>query len=287
MKNLKNCTKNSFKEELPRFLSFLDTMRGYSSATRRTYEIILQDATNFIEFVPQHNATLLNLMPYRFKIASQKKRTIAKKLSAIRSYVRYLEEQGYTLHLASDTSIKVPQTLPKPLATTHIDEALSVCDDTQSLIILVMFGLGLRVSELSHLRLSDISSEWIRVRGKGDKSRDIPLVPFLSQKITHYIQVHTPKTYLMEHKFERLSENALRYRLKKCFAHIGIHATPHQLRHSYATELLNGGSRITDVSQLLGHSHLSTTQIYTKLHNGTKMDNYLHAHPLCKVSHGN
>ena len=77
-----------------------------------------------------------------------------------------------------------------------------------------------------------------------------------------------------------LSSAQLRYRVERAFKRHGIKATPHQLRHSFATELLKEGARIADVSELLGHSSMATTQIYTKLTNSTKLQNYLKAHPL-------
>ena len=80
---------------------------------------------------------------------------------------------------------------------------------------------------------------------------------------------------------EKLSENSLRYIVTKVFRKVGIKVTPHQLRHSYATSLLNGGAPIVDVSELLGHSSMATTQIYTKLGSALKQQNYNKAHPLC------
>jgi integrase/recombinase XerC len=71
--------------------------------------------------------------------------------------------------------------------------------------------------------------------------------------------------------------------ITKAFAKVGLKVTPHQLRHTYATELLNNGARIADVSELLGHSSMATTQIYTKLGNALKMDHYHQSHPLCQI----
>jgi len=89
--------------------------------------------------------------------------------------------------------------------------------------------------------------------------------------------------FLFEKNGERLSENSLRYIITKVFKRISIKVTPHQLRHSYATELLNGGAPIVDVSELLGHSSMATTQIYTKLGSSLKEQNYKKAHPLVGV----
>ena len=88
------------------------------------------------------------------------------------------------------------------------------------------------------------------------------------------------KKFLFEKNGERLSENSLRYMITKIFKRVALKVTPHQLRHSYASSLLNGGAPIVDVSELLGHSSMATTQIYTKLGSALKQQNYNKAHPL-------
>jgi integrase/recombinase XerC len=108
----------------------------------------------------------------------------------------------------------------------------------------------------------------------------------IESEIREYLKKNGTFLYLFEKNGKKLSENSLRYRVNKIFKQIGIKVTPHQLRHSYASDLLNKGGRISDVSMLLGHSSLSTTEIYTKLGNGYKMKNYKEAHPLCKDIYG-
>ena len=88
--------------------------------------------------------------------------------------------------------------------------------------------------------------------------------------------------FVFEKKGEKLSQNSLRYIVNKVFKRVGLRVSPHQLRHSYATQLLNNAASIADVSELLGHSSISTTQIYTKLGSSLKMKNYNAAHPLCQ-----
>ncbi|MCJ7764632.1 MAG: tyrosine-type recombinase/integrase, partial [Thiovulaceae bacterium] len=146
----------------------------------------------------------------------------------------------------------------------------------------LLYTLGLRISELLSLELTAISDEWVRVTGKGEKSRDVPLLPSAHTLIQLYIRETGPHRFLFESEHDQLSENSLRYLVTKCFKRIGLKVTPHQLRHSYATALLNNNARIADVSELLGHSSMATTQIYTKLGSSLKMQNYLKAHPLCQ-----
>jgi integrase/recombinase XerC len=102
----------------------------------------------------------------------------------------------------------------------------------------------------------------------------------LKKEMDHYCTLKHPKKFFFEKNGVKLSEDSLRYKLNKTFKRIGLKVTPHQLRHSFATSLLNGGARIEDVSELLGHESLATTQIYTQLASDLKMQSYNSAHPL-------
>ena len=269
-----------YKED---FLHYLLENKGYSKLTVLTYQRALDEAFEYIEISKETEGYLFSLMPYRLHIASLNPKTITKKLSAIRSFVHYLNDQGIRTVLKSDESIKVAKTLPKPISNAHIQEALQEATLEEKLLVVMFYTLGLRISELSHLQLEDIGNEWVRVMGKGQKQRDIPLLQTTREILNHYLQTYHPKKFLFEKKGEKLSENSLRYMLTKIFRRIGLKVTPHQLRHSYATSLLNGGAPITDVSELLGHTSMATTQIYTKLGSALKQQNYNKAHPLCGV----
>jgi len=145
----------------------------------------------------------------------------------------------------------------------------------------MLYTLGLRISELSSLDLDNIGDEWIRVLGKGNKHRDVPLLSSTKKLLDEYLLLTRPKKFLFEKNGEKLSENSLRYIVTKLFKDVALKVTPHQLRHSYASSLLNSGAPIVDVSELLGHSSMATTQIYTKLGSALKQQNYNKAHPLC------
>ncbi|MBD3800666.1 MAG: tyrosine-type recombinase/integrase [Campylobacterales bacterium] len=268
------------------FLDYLLDIRGYSDLTVKSYDEALREALPKVEWTEESGVAVIDLMPYRLLIASQKPRTIAKKLSAWRSYVAYLKKQGLSVELRSDESIKVPKTLPKPVSHAHIMEALAVAEPTERLVVTLLYTLGLRLSELYGLRLDRIGREWVRIRGKGDKVRDVPLTQAAGEVIATYKQAYSPRTFLCECNGRRLSENSLRYLVNRAFARVGLKVTPHQLRHAYATELLNHDARIADVSELLGHASMATTQIYTKLGSALKMKHYRTAHPLCKETDG-
>jgi len=264
------------------FLTYLRDFRGYSELTIKSYSQTLQEAFAYIEIEKRKKEYIFNLMPYRLHIASRNAKTISKKLSAIRSFTNYLNESGTKVVLRSDDTIKVAKTLPKPVSHEHIMEALQKASDEERLLVLMLYTLGLRISELASLEIKDIYDEWIRVIGKGNKERDVPLLSDVKVLIDEYLSVFMPKRFLFEKNGEKLSENSLRYMITKIFGRVALKVTPHQLRHSYASSLLNSGAPIVDVSELLGHSSMATTQIYTKLGSALKQQNYNKAHPLCK-----
>ena len=282
MMDLRSFLKKSIDKQRVAFLEFLEDLRGYSDLTIKSYDRSLQEAFSYIEMIQKDSYILLNLMPYRIYISHLNPKTISKKLSAIRSFVTYLNRDEMRYVLEADESVKVAKTLPKPIAHAHIVEALQKGELEERLVVVMLYTLGLRVSELASLKLSDISQEWIRVLGKGNKDRDIPLISSTNALIKEYLTLKSPKIFLFEKNSEKLSENSLRYIVTKLFKRVSLKVTPHQLRHSYATALLNNSAPIADVSELLGHSSMATTQIYTKLGSVLKQQNYNKAHPLCK-----
>ncbi len=265
------------------FLQFLEDLRGYSDLTIKSYDESLKEALKYVEILTDDKQTIINLMPYRIKISHLNPKTISKKLSAVRTFVKFLNDNNFKIILKADDSIKVAKTLPKPISHKHIIEAIESAEFFEKLVVTMLYSLGLRISELSSLKLTNISSEWIRVLGKGFKHRDIPLLLSTKELIDEYLSENYPKTFLFETNDEKLSENSLRYTVNKVFKRVGLKVTPHQLRHSYATALLNGAAPIVDVSELLGHSSMATTQIYTKLGSALKQENYNKAHPLSGV----
>jgi len=274
--------KKLIDKQRAEFLKYLLKQRGYSELTVKSYDETLQEAFVYIELIDENDHYLFDLMPYRLHIAALNAKTISKKLSAIRSFTKYLNEKSIKVILRADESIKVAKTLPKPIAHEHIMEALEKASLQEKLVVLLLYTLGLRISELSHLKLLDIHGEWIRIIGKGNKERDVPLLDSMKKLIDEYLSVFIVKKYLFEKNGERLSENSLRYMITKVFSRVALKVTPHQLRHSYASALLNNGAPIVDVSELLGHASMATTQIYTKLGSALKQQNYNKAHPLCK-----
>ncbi len=275
----------ALEEYIEAFLDYLLSVRGYSEVTVQTYEIALSQMASSAHFYEEDGVWVLDLTPFRFKIVKNNKKTIVKKLSAVRSFVKYLEDQRQLhVNMIGDESIKVPQSLPKPIEEVYIDEVLEKATVEEKLLVSMLYGLGLRISELASLKLEDIKSEWVQAYGKGNKVRELPLLPSIRDLLEVYLAQAQPKKYLFEKGNAPLNAAQLRYKLTKLFKASGIKATPHQLRHSFATHLLNHGARIADVSELLGHETMATTQVYTKLGSVKKMQEYMKAHPLAKGS---
>jgi integrase/recombinase XerC len=263
------------------FLAYLFDVRGYSEHSIVTYEIALNQMMQSSQFYEDSGITILDISSFRFQIVKNSKKTIVKKLSAIRSLVKYIEDQCHQeIKLIGDDPIKVPQSLPKPIEETYITEVLSKANLEEKLLISMLYGLGLRISEVTTIKLSDIQEKWIQVLGKGNKVRELPLLASLQQLLKRYQTEYTPKKYLFEKGTAPMNTAQIRYKVTKLFKSVGIQATPHQLRHSFATHLLNNGARISDVSELLGHETMATTQVYTKLGSTKKMQEYMKAHPL-------
>lgn len=273
----------NLQEDINNFLFYLKKVRAYASSSIDTYDNVLKELLLLGHYYEEDKEIILDITPLRLKNINNSKRTISKKLSAIRSFVKYMkEQQNLSIKLIGDSSIKVPQTLPKPIDENLISEVLNHASKKEHLIIALLYGLGLRISELSTLTLNDISQEWVEVRGKGDKARQIPLLKSLFNELEDYIKQEKPKVFLLEKEGEKMTVNQIRYLFNKLFKKYGIKATPHQLRHSYATHMLHNGARISDVSELLGHSSMVSTQIYTKLSSNKKLNTYSMAHPLCQ-----
>jgi integrase/recombinase XerC len=149
-------------------------------------------------------------------------------------------------------------------------------------MIELIYVLGLRISELEKLKLEDIKNGWVIIKGKGGKIRQLPLLNRTEHLLQEYLGEFCNRIYLFEKNGDKMSSEQLRYRVSKAFKEIGLKVTPHQLRHSFATELLKSGAKISDVSTLLGHSSLESTQIYTKLSSAFKSKSYKKAHPLAE-----
>ncbi|EHR79076.1 recombinase XerC [Thermococcus litoralis DSM 5473] len=194
-------------------------------------------------------------------------------VQALKAYFRFegLEEEAERLK-----SPKVPRSLPKSLTREDVKKLIKAVPPTRKrdrLIILLLYGTGLRVSEVCNLKIEDVDFKRgiLVVRGgKGAKDRIVPIPDFLLKEIEDYLKTREDGSeYLFVEvrraKKDRISPKTVWYLLKKYGSKAGVKVTPHMLRHSFATHMLEKGVDIRVIQEILGHSNLSTTQIYTKV----------------------
>lgn len=275
--------KDEFLGYMQEFLNYLENIRGYSPNTVSTYHTILKRAIEVSDIRVDEKKIVFDILPLRMQIANMNKRTVAKYLSSIHSFVKWLKDiKKIDIKLRADESVRVTPTLPKAIDKEYISEVWEDANSMQKALLSILYGAGLRISEASSILIEDISNDWLLIRGKGDKQRQVPLYPTVKQSIDKHIEINMPKVWLFEKDGKQMSKYQLGYIIKKLFKAKGISASPHQLRHSFATELLQEGARLTDVQKLLGHEKISSTQIYTKLADAKKMQDYLSSHPLAK-----
>lgn len=228
------------------------------------------------------------------------KSTIARKLATLRSFYKFCLRRGYVEShpLAAIRTPKQEKRLPKFLELEQITALLSAPDDTTLLgardraMLEVLFSTGVRVSELVDLNFADVDFEGgvIRVRGKGKKQRTTPIGPTAIAAIRRYIDLRRADAraatfdqaalFVNKHG-QRLSTRSVRRKLDKYLQAAGLDPSisPHTLRHSFATHMLNNGADLRSVQELLGHQSLSTTQVYTHLTTPRLKEAYDESHP--------
>ncbi len=231
---------------------------------------------------------------------SYSKSTVARKLATLRSFYKFCMRRGYvkTHPLATIRTPKQDKRLPKFLEIDQINKLLSTPDDHTLLgsrdraMLELLFSTGVRVSELVDLNFADVDFEGqiIRVRGKGKKQRTAPVGPTAIAAIQRYLQLRRADSraasfdqnalFVNKHG-QRLSTRSVRRKLDKYLSEAGLDPSisPHTLRHSFATHMLNNGADLRSVQELLGHQSLSTTQVYTHLTTPRLKAAYDEAHP--------
>ena len=226
------------------------------------------------------------------------RKSMARKLAALRSFFKFLcrKEIIKINPVQRVASPKLGRKLPHFLYTEQIEELLRAPDRSNLLgsrdqvIMELLYGSGLRVSELVSLNREnlDLESGLIRVLGKGNKERVLPVTNYAIQAIKVYLGMRTDhdEVLLLNYRGTRLSDRSVRRILDKLVAKISLekHVHPHMLRHSFATHLLDGGADLRSVQELLGHQKLSSTQIYTHLTRERVKEVYTKAHPRAKES---
>jgi integrase/recombinase XerC len=227
------------------------------------------------------------------------KATVARKLATLRSFFKYLNKRGLTGNnpMQAIRTPKLDKRLPKFMTEEQVTALLNTPKDTDLLgsrdkaMLEVIYSTGLRVSELVGLNREDVdfNTGVLKVRGKGRKERISPISPTAMAAVKKYLEMRQqvvsdaePQLPLFINKHgQRLSTRSVRRKLDKYLieAHLDPDISPHTLRHSFATHMLNHGADLRAVQELLGHQSLSTTQVYTHLTTKRLQDAYEKAHP--------
>lgn len=224
------------------------------------------------------------------------RKSIARKLAAMRSFFKFLCRESILNQspIQKIATPKIGKNLPRFLFQEHMEKLLEASNlDSKNgirdqLIVELLYGSGLRVSELVNLNRNDIdlSCSLMRIRGKGRRERIVPLTDAAMQVIGRYLSSRTDnqEAVILNYKETRLTSRSVRRILDKLEkkAKLNLHVYPHMLRHTFATHLLDGGADLRSVQELLGHKKLSSTQIYTHLTREKLREVYMTSHPRAK-----
>ncbi|MCB4743881.1 MAG: tyrosine-type recombinase/integrase [Sulfurovum sp.] len=219
-----------------------------------------------------------------FLSAFDNKRTLNRKLSSINTFFTFCHRQNFTYEKIKIPMAKVPKNLPKYLSLEEIMAGISLIDRStlQGLrdyaLILFLYASGCRISEALSIQRSDIVEGWLKIRfAKGEKERVVPLAPIAIEALEAYLSRETMvSSYLwLNYRGDPLSRISA-YKIVKKYLHI----SPHVLRHSFASSLIIGGADLRVVQELLGHSSLETTQIYTHIQKQNLQETVRRFHPL-------
>lgn len=281
------------------FMVYLQTERGLSLGTVRSYG---DDVRKFLRYLQEEGVLVREINEgaieeYFVSLVNLNSYSVNRNISSIRAFLEFLEKvYGYCICISDIHSIKTYRHLPQVLSKEEVDKILDISlktpfDYRNKAMLEVMYGSGLRVSEVTALKEKniDLDSGVVRFFGKGSKERMVPLSCMATRYLRIYLEEYrcffvkkriTDNIFLNNHG-SALTRQGFLMILKKICEQKGISkdVTPHSLRHSFATHLLEGGADLRSIQVMLGHENLSTTQIYTNLGVDTVRENYDMYHP--------
>jgi len=272
---------------LSRYLeSFLEYLIINKAVSPNTYDAYKRDLTQFEEFLGKSiiEATTQDVVGFLSQI--ENKRSLNRKLSAINSFFDFAYKRELVDEKLKVKQAKIPKSLPKFLDKEEILNAVSYITYPESswfelrdkALILFLYATGLRVSEAMNIKVEDIEENWVRVTmAKGEKQRIVPIASKALEAVKEYLSKRPCNSkYLFVNKnCDKLSRISA-FNITKKY----LNVSPHILRHSFATALVLGGADLRIIQELLGHSSLNTTQIYTHIQKEHLKDTILKYHPL-------
>jgi len=301
------------RADIGSFLNYLAVEKGFSNNTLDAYRNDLYQLADFVEeeaakrgFIPSWTSlTRQEILSYLLNLKERNyaATTVARKVAAAKSFFSFMVAEGNIKDnpMQNVGSPKLGKSLPRPLSISQVMLLLEQSSKSSSLkakrdkaMLQLLYATGMRVSELVSLNVEDVDTGAGSVRcfGKGKKERLIPIHPRAALAVKEYMEqsrlqlVHNAdeKALFLDLRGERLTRQGLWQILKNYAksANLGVEITPHTLRHSFATHMLNGGADLRSVQELLGHANISTTQVYTHLTTEHIRDTYEKSHPRAK-----
>lgn len=300
------------EKQVQQFLNYLENERRYSPQTLRAYRRDLEEFRAFLEGSGGAQLDQIEYQDIRFFIShlteqNLARTTISRKLSSLRSFFNYGLQEGWV----RQNPMKLVQYQVKKQSLPDFfypDEIQAIFDSIEasksdyqplySAILETLYATGMRVQELCDLQLSqlDFNTALVRVIGKGDKERIVPLGDKAIASLQHYIKGYrqevldsdSGETVFLSTKGKPLSPTSIRNILNKIIEESGLNLSihPHKLRHTFATHLLNNGADLRSVQEILGHEDLSSTQIYTHVTKDKLRETYMQVFPRAKRQSG-
>lgn len=292
------------------FIEYLIHTKNYSSHTATAYEGDIRDFLGFYQdFLGAppfpRDLSRADTLCFRSYLANRQRRGLSHKstaraLSSLRGFYKFLARKYDVKNDAIGliSSPKVPRKLSKaidPIDIEHMHDAIRDIDATEPwlaardwALVLLLFGCGLRISEALSLTNSDVRGhpDVLRITGKGNKERLVPVLPAVWVAIDKYINVRPFGNMPNDELFRSVRGLPMTPRMAqkvvenlRHYLQLPDYVTPHALRHTFATALLAGGADLRSLQELLGHSSLSTTQLYTKVNMAEITNIYANAHP--------
>ena len=287
-------------------LNFLDEEKLEKNYSKLTIDGYYRDLSIFLEYLNENNISSYNAVDYKdirlyinyLYDLKYTNKTISRHISSLRSFFKYLKKENIIdnnpMLLVSNP--KLDKKLPKYLNFDDTEKLLNAFDNKNyvsirnSLILEILYSTGIRVGEIANIKVSDISisNETIKVTGKGNKER----IVYFGSRCKNLLNLYFKESYnklnknnvdylLLSKTGKKINEREIRTIVDDAavIAGIKIKISPHVLRHTFATHMLQDGADLRSVQELLGHENLSTTQIYTHLTNEKIRNIYLNAHP--------
>lgn len=286
-------------EYIEDFLNYLLIDKKYSNNTIMSYQNDLYKFSNYLKNKDIKKITEDDLKNYiKYLNKDLKDKSISHNISSIKSFYKYLFINGDIKNNIMDNIVipKIQKTLPNVLSIEEVDKLLDIelTDDfsyRNKAMIEIIYATGLRVSELVNLKMNDINYEndILKVMGKGSKERMIPIGDYAINSLKEYTSEH--RNRMLKNKYsdyvfinnhgDKITRQGFFKFLQKLAKekNIKTNFSPHTLRHSFATHLLEYGADLRSIQEMLGHSNISTTQIYTHISNKMLKENYDNFHP--------